>query len=205
MTTSELEGVAGTVCSACNLSNDRLAVCTSSGEVSTYTAIDHKTQWAPNSRWHLDQGAALQVCLTCCTSDTVSHAEQTWRRIGCWSQAAWAHPEFGVLLAILTDADAVTVWEEQPGTAAGMALQGRLSISNACTMAFAPKQYGLQLAVGSRDGRVRCAWVETHAGCTACAKLRAAAAEEHNLHMCPQSIPGSCRSRRCGVGTAVRL
>ena len=78
------------------------------------------------------------------------------------SQAAWAHPDFGALLAILTDTGAVTIWEEQPGSAAGMVLQGKLSIPKACTMAFAPEEYGRRLAVGSRDGRVRCAWLAVH-------------------------------------------
>ena len=69
-------------------------------------------------------------------------------------QAAWAHPEFGAVLAILADTGPVTLWVEEPGSA-GMVLHGMLAGTQPCTMAFAPKHLGLQLATGSWDGRVR--------------------------------------------------
>ena len=58
---SEIVGGGQTVCTACSLSNTLLAVCSDSGEVSIYTAVDHKTQWGLSCRWQLSEGRPVQV------------------------------------------------------------------------------------------------------------------------------------------------
>ena len=82
-----------------------------------------------------------------CTSKSAEHA-----------QAAWAHPEYGVLLAVLVDTGTVTLWEEHAESDGNVILQLRACLDGkqSCVMAFAPQQLGLQLAVGSRDGCIRC-------------------------------------------------
>lgn len=73
-------------------------------------------------------------------------------------QAAWAHPEHGALLAILADTGTVTLWEEhtEAGGNISMQLRACLDGQQSIMMAFAPRHLGLQLAVGGKDGCVRC-------------------------------------------------
>ena len=80
------------------------------------------------------------------------------------AQAAWAHPECGGLLAVIVDTGIVTLWEEHAGSDGNVIMQLRACLDGkqSCVMAFAPQQFGLQLAVGSKDGCVRCLGLARH-------------------------------------------
>lgn len=88
-------------------------------------------------------------------------------------QIAWAHPEFGHIIAVGCDDGHVLVYVETPTTRLprdgddddaahdktewSLRLQARHTTSCITCVAFAPKQQGLLLAVGSADGITRCA------------------------------------------------
>lgn len=72
-------------------------------------------------------------------------------------QAVWAHLEHGAVLAVLTDTGFVTIFSEdlQCGRTR-MQPVAWLSEQDVTALSFAPKEMGLQLAIVSRPGRVRC-------------------------------------------------
>ena len=78
----------------------------------------------------------------------------------------WAHPEFGSILATCGSDNHAKIWEEQNQTTATAATPGsnsrwvvRASLTEArrgvTCVEFAPRYWGLKLAVGSSDGCVR--------------------------------------------------
>ena len=75
-------------------------------------------------------------------------------------QCAWAHPQFGSLLATCGYDRRVLVFRESAGAGAGapaawvrvLAFEGHASSVN--SVAWAPHEYGLHLACASSDGRV---------------------------------------------------
>ena len=71
MAASDLEAGAQTICTACSLSNALLAVCSDSGEVSIYTAVEHKAQWSLSCKWQLNGGRPVQVRMHVTLSSTV--------------------------------------------------------------------------------------------------------------------------------------
>lgn len=71
-------------------------------------------------------------------------------------KVAWAHPEFGTILASCSEDHSVIVWKEDPvdgkwSQKAGL-VDARAGVQD---IKFAPHHLGLQLAAGSKDGVVR--------------------------------------------------
>jgi WD40 repeat protein len=88
---------------------------------------------------------------------------------GSVTSLAWAHPEYGVLLATCGSDQDVKIWEERSSGGGGVAtastgnMAARWNLKASLTEArravtcleFAPRHFGLKLAVGSADGCVR--------------------------------------------------
>jgi len=97
------------------------------------------------------------------------HLAAQWQaHRGAVTSLAWAHPEFGSLLATCGSDHDAKIWEERssnttPAGSSTATAASRWTLKAALTEArravscleFAPRQWGLKLAVGSADGCVR--------------------------------------------------
>ena len=118
----------------------RLAACCSSGAVRVYESADGSptTAWVPRGEGFNPGAGAV------------------WR-------VAWAHPEFGNVVAVCGAATTMSVWEEQeaPDSAGAVVSrwQRRAELGDARAQVndveFAPRHLGLRLASGAQDALVR--------------------------------------------------
>jgi len=93
----------------------------------------------------------------------------SWELVAQWQAhrgdvtgVAWAHPEFGSLLATTGSDHECKIWEERSHANASLSnrswiVKSSLTEARKATtcLEFAPRHWGLQLAVGSADGAVR--------------------------------------------------
>jgi nucleoporin SEH1 len=108
---------------------------TSSGDrfVRVFDLTDNG-DWVLSAQWQAHRGAVTSLC--------------------------WAHPEFGSLLATCGSDQDAKLWEERSHTSSlGSRWSNKASLTEArravTCLEFAPRQWGLKLAVGSADGCVR--------------------------------------------------
>lgn len=74
-------------------------------------------------------------------------------------RVAWAHPEFGTILASCSEDHSVIIWKEEVMANAERQWVRKANLTDARQgvqdIKFAPHHYGLELAAGSKDGFVR--------------------------------------------------
>lgn len=111
----------------------RMATCSGDRFVRVWDLND-SGEWNLTAQWQAHRGAVTSLC--------------------------WAHPEFGSLLATCGSDHDAKIWEERSNTAS-LAVRWNLKASltearRAVTcLEFAPRHWGLKLAVGSADGCAR--------------------------------------------------
>lgn len=152
--TFELPGPCSAV--GVDVAQSRMACCCPDGLVTIYSAING--EWKHDSSCTLPDGAALQVCDAWVHAILESCMVQacTLCRVASFillRQAIWSSPEFGAVLAVLSDTGSVTVWRED--VLHRMHLVLSITDLNLTCITFGPKQLGQQLAAADHDGRVR--------------------------------------------------
>lgn len=111
----------------------RIATCSGDRFVRVWD-LTETGEWTLGAHWQAHRGSVSSIC--------------------------WAHPEFGSLLATCGSDLEAKIWEERNGS---NSLASRWTVKASLTEArravtcleFAPRQWGLKLAVGSADGCVR--------------------------------------------------
>lgn len=120
----------------------RLAGCTGDNALAVYDRVGGNNQWECGAKWQADTSRVTQV--------------------------AWAHSEFGQLLAVASDRGDVSVYEETlaadqdadegPGPVQStwqLRVQSHDAACSISDLRFGPKQQGLCLAAAYEDGYVR--------------------------------------------------
>lgn len=111
----------------------RMATCSGDRFVRVWDLTD-SGEWNLTAQWQAHRGSVTSLC--------------------------WAHPEYGSLIATSGSDHEAKIWEERSNTA-GLAVRWNLKASltdpkrSVTCLEFAPRHWGLKLAVGSADGCVR--------------------------------------------------
>lgn len=112
----------------------RVATCSGDRFVRVWDLTD-SGEWTLAAHWQAHRGSVTSLC--------------------------WAHPEFGSIMATCGSDHEAKIWEERSNTTNTMSSRWTLRASltearrGVTCLEFAPRHWGLKLAVGSADGCVR--------------------------------------------------